>query len=106
MKKIFILLIIVIMYITTSELNAKRKAESFCDSIAIGQSEKSLLENAIDAGSRASGSYWETDGDGSTKTLNATFTGYYPGSDFICKIDTVNGAVVAKHPGYASSLLQ
>ena len=91
------------MYVGTSELNAKRKAESFCGTVSIGDSAKDLLENAIKTGSRANGSYWET--DGSTKTLSATFTGYYPGSDFICKIDTVNGAVVAKHPYYASSLL-
>jgi hypothetical protein len=102
MKKIFIIILGLLFYITMSEMSAKRKAESFCDSVAVGVSGSSLLERAIESGARKSGSYW--DSVASQKSLYAAFTGYYPGSDFICKIDTENGVVVAKHRSLITSL--
>jgi len=87
-----------------SELSAKHKAESFCNSVTIGDSASNLIERATEAGARENGIYWET--DNSSKNLFASFTGYYPGSDFICKLDTKNGVVVAKHPSLITSLLQ
>ncbi|MBP5986853.1 MAG: hypothetical protein KA538_06670 [Azonexus sp.] len=103
MKRIFVFLIALLIYVTMSELSAKRKAELFCDSVTIGNSSDNLFEKAIEAGARKNSTYWED--VNSLKYLYATFTGYYPGSDFICKIDAKNGIVVAKHPSLITSLL-
>lgn len=104
MKKLIIIVLALLLYVTMSELSAKQKAESLCSSVNIGDSANNLLEKAINAGARKSGTY--LDENRSPKTLYAAFTGYYPGSDFICGIDIANGVVVAKHPSLITSLLQ
>ena len=102
MKKLIIAIVAILLYVSTSELSAKRKAESLCNSVSIGEQADNLLEKAINAG--ASGSHLEK--NGSSQTLYAAFTGYYPGSDFICGIEIKNGIVVAKNPSLITSLLQ
>ena len=102
MKKLFFVLIFAALYITTAELSAKKKAESLCNAVSIGDAASNLLEKAIEAGARKNGTYW--DAEGSSKSLYAAFTGYYAGSDFICKIDTENGRVTAKNPNLITSL--
>lgn len=104
MKKLIIAIVAILLYVSTSELSAKRKAESLCNSVSIGEQADNLLEKAINAGARKSGSHLEK--NGSSQTLYAAFTGYYPGSDFICGIEIKNGIVVAKNPSLITSLLQ
>lgn len=103
MKKLIIAILAISLYVAISELSAKRKAESLCNSFSIGDKADNLLEIAINAGARKSGIYLER--NGSSQTIYASFTGYYPGSDFICGIKTKNGIVIAKAPNLMTSLL-
>lgn len=104
MKNIFLLFLIGIMYLTLSELAAKKKAEAFCDSVNIGDPVTDLHQRAITAGARGNASAWQTTGTDSHRMF-VTFTGYYPGSDFMCLISERNGSVVAKKPHLFRSLL-
>jgi hypothetical protein len=104
MKNIFLLFLVGIMYIAISESSAKKKAETFCDSINIGDTTKDLHERAITAGARGSASTWQKTGIDS-RQIFVTFTGYYPGSDFICLVSDRNGSVVKKKAHLFRSLL-
>jgi|SRR5476649_1416982 len=103
MKKLLILIALAAMYVSTSELGAKKKAEDFCGTINIGDPTGPLYERGIAAGARKNGSEW-VDAEASLRKLFLSFTGYYPGSDFICTITEKNGVVIKKNI-LASSLL-
>lgn len=85
MKKILLIVVMFAMYLTTSEMSAKKKAENFCDAVKIGDSTSNLREDGIATGARAKDSNWVESGN-STRQLDMTYTGFYPGSDFICQI--------------------
>lgn len=103
MNKLFVIALAILIYLTISELSAKQKAEKFCNSVNIGDSTNNLFKAAIDAGARRSGTYWIE--QNSQRSLDAAFTGFYPGSDFICRIDIAGNAVTAKHPSLVTSLI-
>lgn len=104
MRKIFLILVLGLIYVAISELAASNKADSFCNSINIGDSLPDLHERAVAAGARASASNWQQTGANSRRFF-ATFTGYYPGSDFICLISEQNGRVTEKKAHLIKSLL-
>jgi hypothetical protein len=85
-------------------MTAKKKAADFCNSISLGETTGELIDMGAAAGARAKDSYW-TELESSTRELYVPFTGFYPGSDFICKITEKNGVVVTKNPNIITSLL-
>lgn len=105
MKKFFMFLIMGIFYLTRSELTAKKKAADFCDSIDTIESETFLVDKASAAGARVKNIYLKEFGN-NTKVFSVPFTGFYPGSDFICQITEENGKIVDKNPNFTTSLLQ
>jgi hypothetical protein len=104
MKKIILIVAMFAMYLATSEMSAKKKAVDFCDSIKIGDGTSHLREDGIATGARANDSNWSESGN-STRQLDMTYTGFYPGSDFICRIRETNGFVVSKNPNVIRSLV-
>ena len=104
MKRLLILLAL-LSYFPISELSAKKKAQDFCDSVPIGTPSKYLLENAVASGARRGSTQWEQGGN-SRRRLLATYTGFYPGSDFICQITEKDGKVIEKTPSLITSLFQ
>ena len=82
------------MYLATSEMSAKKKAESFCDSVRIGDGTSDLREKGIASGARSKDTNWLELG-GSSRQIEITYTGFYPGSDFICQIREKNGVVIS-----------
>lgn len=57
MKTLIIAILAISLYVAISELSAKRKAESLCNSFSIGDKADNLLEIAINARARKSGIY-------------------------------------------------
>jgi len=103
MKKILLIFVMLLMYVVTSEMSAKKKAESFCDSVNIGDKTTDIRDMAISRGARGKDSNWKKIGS-STRQIEITFTGYYPGSDFICQLTENNGVVSEKKPYIIRSL--
>jgi hypothetical protein len=103
MKKFFIFIIIGIFYITMSEMTAKKKAADFCDSIGAKESMVEIANKAGEAGARSKDIYERFSGN--MQQLNIPFTGFYRGSDFICRITFENGTIVDKNPNIGTSLL-
>ncbi len=103
MKKIILILAILAMYLVTSEMSAKKKAESFCDTVKIGDSTSDLREKGIASGARGKDSNWLYLGN-SNREIEITYTGFYPGSDFICLIRETNGVVISKNANIIRSL--
>ena len=103
MKKFFMFIIIGIFYLTMSEMTAKKKAADFCDSIDTIESETSLVDKADAAGAREKDIYSKEFGN-NTKVFSVPFTGFYSGSDFICRITVENGQIVDKNPNIITSL--
>ncbi len=99
------LIIIFLIYAVVSELSAKRKAEIFCGSVRLGNPTVELRTRAIAAGARANATNW-VDSENSSRQLAITFTGYYPGSDYICLVTESGGLAIAKNGDIATSLLQ
>lgn len=104
MKKLALLPVLGVLYVTTAELNAKRKAEAFCDSVAVGESTANLRERAVSTGARERATDWAAD-SGSARVLNAACTGFYPGADFICRIAEKNVVIDKKNPHIVTSFL-
>ena len=102
MKKILLIFVILTMYVTTSEMSAKKKAESFCNAVSIGEGTNDLRERGIASGARSEDTNWQRLG-GSDRQIEITYTGFYPGSDFICLIKERNGAVVSKNANIIKS---
>jgi len=103
MKKLLLLLAFVAMYISVTELNAKRKAEEACSFAAIGDPIDGLLEKGLAVGARSKDSGWSYP-QGDSRRLQLAFTGFAPGSDFFCMITERNGSV-SKKAIHLSSLL-
>jgi hypothetical protein len=103
MKKFFMFIFIGIFYLTMSEMTAKKKAADFCNAIDTIESETSLLDKGSAAGARVKDIYSKEIGK-NTKVFYVPFTGFYPGSDFICQITEENGKVVEKNPNIITSL--
>ncbi|WP_290906167.1 hypothetical protein [Aquabacterium sp.] len=94
MKKLLALLALVAMYLSMSELNAKRKADEMCGSVKLGDETAGLLERGLALGARAKASGWTTY-EGNSRKLGFTYTGFAPGSDFFCIITETDGSVSA-----------
>lgn len=105
MRKLFLLAIFFLIYAVISELSAKKKAETFCGSVRIGDPVSELRTRGIAAGARAKATNW-AGSENSSRQLAITFTGYYPGSDYICLVTESSGVVIAKDGDIATSLLQ
>lgn len=52
MKKFFAILAVIAMYLSVSELNAKRKADEMCGSVKLGDETAGLLERGLAMGAR------------------------------------------------------
>ncbi len=63
MKKILLIFVILTMYVTTSEMSAKKKAESFCNAVSIGEGTNDLRERGIASGARSEDTNWQRLGD-------------------------------------------
>jgi hypothetical protein len=85
-------------------MSAKKKAESFCNSVSVGDDTSDLREKGIASGARGKDTNWLEVGD-SARQIKITYTGFYPGSDFICQIRERNGVVISKNPNIISSIL-
>lgn len=94
MKRFFVILAVIAMYLSVSELNAKRKADEMCDSVKPGDETTDLLERGLAMGARKKASGW-TNFDGNSRKVGFTYTGFAPGSDFFCIITETDGAVSA-----------
>ena len=103
MKKILLIVVMFAMYLTTSEMSARKKAEDFCNAVKIGDGTSNLRDDGIATGARAKDSNWVDFGN-STRELDMTYTGFFPGSDFICQIRETNGLVVSKNPNVIRSI--
>lgn len=93
--KFLLIILAVVLYLGVSEMNAKRKAEAFCDSVNVGDSTDDLLERGLAAGARERSSSWVAHPN-SPRQLFITFTGFAPGSDFLCGIAERDAVVVDK----------
>ncbi|MEK8086894.1 hypothetical protein WNB94_10775 [Aquabacterium sp. A3] len=95
MKKLFFVILALAMYVATSELNAKRKAEEFCDSIELGESTEGLMEAGIEAGASRNESAIISD-QNEGRYIYIGFTGFMPGSSFSCRITDGGGVSIDK----------
>ena len=96
MKRSLLLALVIVAYLVTAEFSARKKAEDFCHSVAVGQSTDDLLDQALSAGARSGATRWApTSGD--VQQLSVVFTGYYPIFRFTCTVDAQNDAVTGKN---------
>ena len=94
MKKILLIIVFACLYVATSELNAKRKAEEFCNETPAGDSTQGIIERGLHAGASKQESSIED--NGVNKFIYIGFTGYAPGSSFLCRLTDKNGLVAEK----------
>lgn len=94
MKRFFVILAVIAMYLSVSELNAKRKADEMCGSVKLGDETTGLLARGLALGARTKASGW-TNYDGNSRKVGFTYTGFAPGSDFFCIITETDGVVSA-----------
>lgn len=95
MKKLIFIVLALAMYVATSELNAKRKAEEFCESVELGESTEGLMEAGIEAGASPNESAIISD-ENEGQYIFIGFTGFMPGSSFSCRITDGGGFSVDK----------
>lgn len=95
MKKILLIAALIAMYLSITELGAKQKAEKFCEAVQLGEPTYGLRGKALEAGARAKDSGWY-EPQNAARQLVVTFTGFAPGSDFLCILLEKNGAVESK----------
>lgn len=105
MKKLLLALALVAMYLCIAELGAKQKAEQLCDSIHVGEPTHGLRGRALASGARPKDSGWYEPAHAS-RQLILTFTGFAPGSDFLCIIVDKNGVVEDKQLRQTSLITQ
>lgn len=105
MKKILLALGLLAMYLCVTELGAKQKADKFCESVQVGEPTHGLRGRALEAGARAKDSGWH-EPQNAARQLIITFTGFAPGSDFLCIIQDSNGAVQTKQLRQTSLITQ
>ena len=94
MKRFFVILAVIAMYLSVSELNAKRKADEMCGSVKLGDETTGLLERGLALGARTKASGW-TNYVGNSRKVGFTYSGFAPGSDFFCIITETDGVVSA-----------
>ena len=103
MKRSLLLVAVILAYLVTAEFNARKKSEDFCNSVGNGQETADLADRATAAGAKAA--LWEG-GAEATRTLTATFTGFYPIFRFTCRIEEKNATVVAKQTSVTAPALR
>jgi hypothetical protein len=94
MKKVALLIMLLAVYVSVSELGAKKKADQFCESVQVGGAVNGLLEKAIESGASEKYSMWRKGSHGKI-VLDLYFSGYRLKSGFSCQIEEVNGLVSA-----------
>ena len=95
MKKLLLLVALAAMYLSISELGARKKAGAFCDSVQVGERIHGLRGRALEAGARAKDTGWY-EPESAERQLVVTFTGFAPGSDFLCILHDRSGLVGLK----------
>ena len=95
MKRSLLLALVIVAYLVTAEFNARKKAEDFCHSVAVGQPTGELLDQALTAGARSGATRWEQSSD-DAQQLSVVFAGYYPIFRFTCVVDAQKDMVTTK----------
>jgi hypothetical protein len=101
MKNLLLVLAVLAMYISVSELSGKQKADEACAAATIDESTDDLLAIGLSLGARAEDSGWRLP-RGNTRVLQLTFTGMAKGSDFYCMVQETDGRVSGKKILYSS----
>jgi hypothetical protein len=95
LRKFLFVIALAAMYVATAEVNANRRAGEYCDSVKVGEPADGLRGRALEAGARPKDSGWVEPANGPRELL-ISFTGFMPGSDYVCLITERNSAVAEK----------